>query len=83
MDKSEAFDRVEALYTWLTLNHDGQTGDRYQALSDLGDSFTPGMGWRESDVEKNNPHYSEISESNWVGEFEVLTDLLSKWDDLD
>lgn len=64
------FEWSEALYTWLSLNYDGQWSDRYRAMCSI--DFKPGRLWSESRVEKENPYFCEINEDNWEDIFEAI-----------
>lgn len=60
----EIFELTEALYCFLTLNHEGQGSDKYEALCAI--DFTPGILWSEQRVIDGNAYFSEITEDNWL-----------------
>jgi len=59
LDVENYFDQAEAVYTFCVLNHEGQNSIKYSVFSSMG--FSGGHGWKESDVEKNNEFYPEVS----------------------
>ena len=64
MDHCEIFELVEACYTYAVLWHGGQYSDLYALQCEIGQDFSPGMGWSESQVEEENEFYFELNEDN-------------------
>lgn len=62
INEDNYFDYAEAIYCFASLNHSGQGSEMYSILSTS--TFKPGPLWSESQVEKCNYVYCEISESN-------------------
>jgi hypothetical protein len=60
LDTENYFDQAEAVYTFCVLHHEGQASTKYSIFSSQ-IPFTPGMAWRESDVEENNEFYPTVS----------------------
>ena len=84
MDACEIFDLVEACYTFAVLWHGGQASDLYALQCEIGQEFSPGMGWSESQVEEENQFYSELCEENIFQVWERASYVLeNRWDDMD
>lgn len=82
MEKHEIFDLVEALYTFAVLNHGGMYSDLYALQCEIGQHFSPGIGWSESETEENNMYYHEITEDNAKGIWDRCYYYLeNRWDD--
>jgi hypothetical protein len=81
IDNDNYFDIAEALHAVLNLWHDGGKG--YEVLSKS--QFIPGMAWRESIVERENPYFHEVESlvNNKQGydEIEKLMDNLNDFMD--
>ena len=80
VNEENYFEVLESLYAWLSMNHEGQTSDKYEKLSTLGNLFTPGPLWSESRTEKENEFFTEISEENFEEIFEEIYLYLTKDD---
>ena len=80
IDEENYFELVEALYTWLVLNHSGQNSVEYELQCRIVDEwkFNPGFLYSESKVEENNLYYEEINEENFEGLFENLNTFLDE-----
>lgn len=75
IDGDNYFDYAEALHTWLSLNHEGQSSRKYELLSQS--LFSPGAGYSEERVENENPYYNEITEENYEQIFNEIEEFLS------
>ena len=73
INEENYFEYAEAIYCFAVLNYGGQDCPMYSILSMS--AFKPGPSWSESEVERENFHYCEISESN----IERLNDQLLKF----
>lgn len=62
VDSENYFDIAEAIYTFCSLNHGGQSCPLYSILSMS--SFRPSPLWSESKVETENYWYCELNENN-------------------
>ena len=84
MDKHEVFELTEALYTFAVLNHSGMWSELYSIQCQVGEHFSPGMGWSESTVETENMFYHEITEDNIQGIWNRVEYVLdNRWEDMD
>lgn len=70
VNEENFMDAVEALYTWLILNHEGQGSEKYELQCRM--NYNPGMGFSESRVEAENYFYGEINEDNYLQIFEEI-----------
>lgn len=76
IDNENYFDVAEALYAWLSLNHEGQSSDKYSMLCQI--DFRPSPLWSESRVEEENFYFAEIDEENYEEIFKALMLILEK-----
>ncbi len=72
IDESNYFDIAEAMHCFLSLNHEGQTSDKYGALCQS--DFRPGVHWTETRCTATNDYFEMITEDNWE---QVNNDLRS------
>ena len=81
-DEENYFELVEALYTWLILNHSGENSVEYELQCRIVDEwkFNPGPCYSESKVEKDNFYYPEINEENFEDLFNDLETFIWKRD---
>jgi len=78
-DNCTAFDVAIAMYIWLSEWHDGQWGDRYQAMSKM--SLDYNLQVRGGLDEMSQMYYDEITEENWSDLFEQWVNYMDNcWD---
>ena len=72
IDSENVYYIAEAMHCFLTLNHEGQTSDKYGAL--CRSDFRPGRTWTETRCMATNDYFEMINDDNWE---QVNSDLHS------
>lgn len=74
IDEDNVFEYAEALYTYLSLHHEGQGSRKYELLSQS--PFDLGPMYSAEKVIKVNPHITEITEENYEDLAEEIDQFL-------
>lgn len=82
MEKHDIFELTEALYTFAVLNHSGMHSELYSLQCLVGQVFSPGHGYSESQVENENMFYHDITEDNATDIWRRVQYYIdNRWDD--
>lgn len=82
MEKHDIFELTEALYTFAILNHGGMHSDLYSLQCEIGQHYSAGHGFSESEIEEENIFYPEITEDNVRNIWNRVEYYLeNRWDD--
>jgi len=88
-DHADAFDWAYAIWYWLSHNHEGQTSDKYAALS-MSDTYNmnniPDIDFEDTEFSNEEyfnctEYYHQINEDNWENIYnEFCSYMDNDWD---